>query len=264
FIPSFKGGDKGAVTVESLLTHSSGLDWHQPLYKELRGKEAFVKRIASMDLVYEPGTKSLYSDLGEILLGEILERVAGEPLDRFRRRAVVGPLGLEGPLYRPGPELLPRIAPTEQDPWRGRLLRGEVHDENAYAMGGIAPHAGLFGTAPDLARFAQMMLNGGVSAQRRIVSREVVERFTRRAGIPGSSRALGWDTPSEGSSAGTPFSPRSFGHTGFTGTSLWIAPERRLFLILLTNRVHPSRENNAHLRIRPAVADALIRGLLHP
>src|SRR5262249_59515236 len=123
---------------------------------------------ASRDLVSERGTKWLYSDLGEIFLGEILERVAGEPLDRFARRHVLDPLGMKDTLDRPGPELLPRIAPTEQDPWRGRLLRGEVHDENAYAMGGIAPHAGLFGTAPDLARFAQMMLNGGVSAQRRI------------------------------------------------------------------------------------------------
>src|SRR5262249_24507636 len=157
---------------------------------ELQGKEAFVQRIASLELVYEPGTKSLYSDLGEILLGEVLERVAGEPLEPFARRRVLEPLGMTDTLYRPGPELLPRIAPTEQDPWRGRLLRGEVHDENAFAMGGVAPHAGLFGTAPDLARFAQMMLNGGVYAQQRIVSREVVERFTRRAGIPGSSRAL--------------------------------------------------------------------------
>ncbi len=167
-------------------------------------------------------------------------------------------------LFRPGPDLLPRIAPTEKDPWRGRLLRGEVHDENAFALGGVAPHAGLFGTAPDLARFAQMLLNGGVYDHRRLVSRETVELFTRRAGVPESSRALGWDTPSAGSSAGTLFSSRSFGHTGFTGTSLWIDPDRRLFLVLLTNRVHPTRENDAIRKARPAVADAVVRALVVP
>jgi CubicO group peptidase (beta-lactamase class C family) len=139
-----------------------------------------------------------------------------------------------------------------------------VHDENAYALGGVAPHAGLFGTAPDLARFAQMMLNGGVFEHRRIVSRAVVERFTACAGVPGSSRALGWDTPSEGSSAGALMSRRSFGHTGFTGTSLWIDPDRRLFVILLSNRVHPTRENNAIRRVRIEVADRVVAALERP
>jgi CubicO group peptidase (beta-lactamase class C family) len=167
--------------------------------------------------------------------------------------------------FNPGPELLPRIAPTEQDAWRGRLLRGEVHDENAFALGGVAPHAGLFGTAPDLARFAQMLLWGGVYDHHRLVSRDVIERFTRRADVPGSSWALGWDTPSgESSSAGSLLSRRSFGHTGFTGTSLWIDPERRLFVILLTNRVHPNRENNAIREVRAAVADAVARALTAP
>jgi CubicO group peptidase (beta-lactamase class C family) len=167
--------------------------------------------------------------------------------------------------FMPVASLLERIAPTEIDPWRGRLLRGEVHDENAFALGGIAPHAGLFGTALDLARFAQMLLNGGVYAQHRIVSRETLERFTRRAGIPDSSRALGWDTPSSGSSSGTLFSPRSFGHTGFTGTSLWIDPDRQLFVILLTNRVHPTRDNNTLPKtVRAAVADAVVRALAQP
>ena len=148
--------------------------------------------------------------------------------------------------YLPGPELLPRIAPTENDPWRGHVLRGEVHDENAAALGGIAPHAGLFGTAPDLARFAQMLLNGGVFEQQRIVSRETVERFTQAPGRARTPAARSAGTrPSENSSAGSLFGPRSFGHTGFTGTSMWMDPERNLFVILLTNRVHPTRENNA-------------------
>ncbi len=261
FLPEFRGGAKDKVTVWHLLTHSSGIDWWAPLYKELKGKDAYVRRILAMDLVYEPGTKSVYSDLGVILLGEILERVAGQDLESFARARVLGPLGMKDTTYRPGPELRPRIAPTENDPWRGHVLRGEVHDENAAALGGVAPHAGLFSTASDLARFAQMLLDGGVFEHQRIVSRETVERFTKRAGVPDSSRALGWDTPSENSSAGSLFGPRSFGHTGFTGTSMWMDPDRNLFVILLTNRVHPTRENNAIREVRRAVADAVVRGL---
>jgi CubicO group peptidase (beta-lactamase class C family) len=264
FLPAFRGGAKDRVTIAHLLTHSSGLDWWAPLHLELKGKEAYLDRIQAMELVYEPGTKSLYSDLGVFLLGEVLERVAGESLQDFARRRLLEPLGMRDTAYRPAPELLPRIAPTEQDAWRGRLLRGEVHDENAYALNGVAPHAGLFGTAPDLARFAQMLLNGGVYDHHRIVSREVVERFTRPAGIPGSSRALGWDTPSEGSSSGSRFSAHSFGHTGFTGTSMWMDPDRRLFVILLSNRVHPTRQNDAIREVRRAVADAVVGALAAP
>jgi CubicO group peptidase (beta-lactamase class C family) len=261
FLPGFQGPGKEKVTVSHLLTHSSGLDWWAPLFKEIKGKPAYLQKVQSMPLVYEPGTKSLYSDLGLILLGEILERVAGQDLETFAKERIFGPLGMKDTVYRPGPERLARTAPTENDPWRGRVLRGEVHDENAYALGGVAPHAGLFGTARDLARFAQMLVNGGVLEQQRIVSRETLERFTRRAGIPGSSRALGWDTPSDNSSAGSLLSPRSFGHTGFTGTSLWVDPERRLFVILLSNRVHPTRANDAIRQVRRSVADAVVQGL---
>ena len=266
YLPRFAGPGKHRVTVRHLLTHSSGIDWWAPLYEELEGKAAYVEQIRQMELVYEPGSKTLYSDLGLILLGEILERVAGQPLDLFVRDRVFQPLGMSDTLFRPSATLLPRIAPTEEDPWRGRLLRGQVHDENAFALGGVAPHAGLFSTAGDLARFAQMILNGGVFEHRRIVSRATVEEFTRLAGVPDSSRALGWDTRSaEGySSAGSLFSAGSFGHTGFTGTSLWIDPERQLFVILLTNRVHPTRENTLIREARPAVADAVVRALAEP
>ncbi|HEV7502899.1 MAG TPA: serine hydrolase, partial [Vicinamibacteria bacterium] len=264
FLPEFHGGAKDKVTVWHLLTHSSGIDWWAPLYKELQGKDAYLKRIEAMDLVYEPGTKSVYSDLGVILLGEILERVAGQDLDSFAHERLLGPLGMKDTTYRPGPELRPRIAPTENDPWRGHVLRGEVHDENAAALGGVAPHAGLFGTATDLARFAQMLLDGGVLEHQRIVSRETLDRFTRPAGVPGSSRALGWDTVSENSSAGSLFGSRSFGHTGFTGTSMWMDPDRHLFVVLLTNRVHPTRDNNAIREVRRAVADAVVKGLIQP
>lgn len=261
-LPGFVGENKEKVTIRHLLTHSSGLPAWAPLYETLEGKETYVDSIQAMSLAYEPGTQAVYSDLGVILLGAILEKTAGEPLDTFIRRRVFEPLGMENTLFLPPPEWCGKIAPTEFDSTRGRFIHGEVHDENARALGGVAPHAGLFSTAGDLARFAQMVLNRGILDGTRIISEETVERFTRRAGVPNSTRAIGWDTKSaEGSSAGDLFSPTSFGHTGFTGTSLWIDPERRLFVILLTNRVLPTRDNQLIREARPAVADAVVRGL---
>ena len=264
FISGFRGGAKETVTVESLLTHSSGLAAWAPLYKEVHGKEEFLGRVVSMDLAYVPGTKSVYSDLGFFLLGEVLERVAGEPIDAFVTRRVFEPLGMRSTMFCPSRDLVSCIPPTERDAWRGRLVRGEVHDENAFAVGGVAAHAGLFSTAGDLARFAQMLLNGGVYDSHRIVSRATLERFTKRAGVPDSARAYGWDTPYPASSAGDMLSPRAFGHTGFTGTSIWIDPERNLFVILLTNRVHPTRENDTIRQVRRHVADAVVGGLVQP
>jgi len=276
-VPAFCGGAKDGVRVRDLLTHSGGLLWWAPLYERLRGKRAYLERITSMALDYPPRTRSVYSDLGLILLGEALETAAGAPLDELARLRVLEPLSLESTMFRPPPELRARIAPTERDPWRGRVLRGEVHDENAFALGGVAPHAGLFGTAGDLARFAQMLLGGGALEGRRIVSRATVEQFTGRAGVPGSSRALGWDTPTDAagqrssqpgepgySSAGSLLSARSFGHTGFTGTSMWMDPDRELFVILLTNRVHPTRDNNRIQAVRARLADAVVRALAEP
>ena len=265
YLPLFVGPGKDRVTVRQLLTHSSGLVAYGDLYNEISGKKAYLERIQGMELDYEPGTKSVYSDYGMILLGEILERVAGQPMEVFLEARVYGPLGMTDTGFLPGDDLLERIAPTEDDPWRGYRVRGEVHDENAHALGGIAPHAGLFSTATDLARFLQMILNGGVFEHQRIVSRQIVEEWTRRAGVPGSDRATGWDTKSaEKSSAGHYFSPNSFGHLGYTGTSMWVDPERDLFLVLLTNRVHPTRENNLIRQARPAVADAVVKALNRP
>jgi CubicO group peptidase (beta-lactamase class C family) len=261
FIPGFRGGSKDKVTVEQLLTHSSGIDWWAPLYKEISGQDAYVKRIAAMDLKNEPGQKAVYSDLGLILLGEILERVAGESLETFGRTRIFEPLGMKDTLFRPGKPLLPRIAPTEVVAERGGLVHGLVHDENAMALGGVSAHAGLFGTAPDLARFAQMMLNGGVYEHQRIVSRATVERFTGEIRVPGSSRAYGWEKPTGDNSAGARLSPAAFGHTGFTGTSIWIDPGQKLFVILLTNRVHPTRENNQIRQVRKDVHDAVVWAL---
>jgi CubicO group peptidase (beta-lactamase class C family) len=269
-LPRFRGGAKEAVSVRHLLSHSSGLPWWAPLYKEASGRREMLERLLALPLAYEPGTRSDYSDLGMVLLGVLLEEAGGAPLEILVRSRVTEPLGLVDTGYLPGPALVPRIAPTELDPWRGRLLVGEVHDENAFAFGGVAGHAGLFGTAGDLARFARMVLDGGLHEGRRLVSRATIELFTRRAGVPRSTRALGWDTAAdEGggrsstpgdpcySSAGSLLSPRSFGQTGFTGTSLWIDPDRGLYLVLLTNRVHPSRANDAIRAVRARLADVV-------
>jgi CubicO group peptidase (beta-lactamase class C family) len=260
-LPAFRGPGKEAVRVEQLLSHSSGLPDTAPLYREISGVAAYVERVATLPLVYPPGTRSIYSDLGFILLGEVLERASGQPLDAIARGRVLDPLQMGDTLFRPGPDRLPRIAPTERDAWRGRLLRGEVHDPNAFAMGGVSAHAGLFGTAPDLCRFAQMMLAGGAWAGRRLVSAAQVARFTRRAGVPGASRGLGWDTPTGRSSAGRLLSPRSFGHVGFTGTSLWIDPDRSLFFLLLTNRVHPTAERRID-DVRRKLADLVVKAVV--
>jgi CubicO group peptidase (beta-lactamase class C family) len=264
FIPAFRGGAKDKVTVEHLLTHSSGIDWWAPLYKEIRGQPVYVRRIVGMGLAYEPGAKALYSDLGLILLGEILERVAGEPLDAFARKRIFEPLGMKETRFRPGRELLPRLAPTEVVAERGGLVHGVVHDENAMGLGGVAPHAGLFGTAGDLARFAQMLLNGGVFEHQRIVSRVTLERFTSAVRVPGSSRAYGWEKPTPENSAGVRLSPSAFGHTGFTGTSMWIDPEQKLFVVLLTNRVHPTRENIQIREVRRVVNNSVVEALARP
>jgi|CXWL01.1.fsa_nt_gi beta-glucosidase-like glycosyl hydrolase/uncharacterized protein YbbC (DUF1343 family) len=264
YLPAFTGPGKDAVTVRHLLTHSAGIDWWAPLYEDTRGKAEYLRKIQAMPLVSPPGSVMKYSDLGVILLGEILERVSGRNLDDLATERVFAPLGTIDTGFRPTAERKGRIAPTEVV--EGRAVHGEVHDENARALGGLAAHAGLFGTAPDLARFAQMLLWRGVHDHRRIVNRATVDLFTRRAGLPiDSDRGLGWDTKSPtGSSAGALFSARSFGHTGFTGTSIWIDPERELFVILLTNRVHPTRENNLIREVRPALADAVVRGLAEP
>jgi beta-N-acetylhexosaminidase len=260
FYREFEGGSKGNITIRHLLAHSSGLPGHLPFYKDTQGETQIVQKILETPLDYEPGTKNIYSDLGIILLGDIIEKLTGKPLDTLAKEKIFDPLQMNHTLYNPPPELKGQIAPTEMDPWRGRLVEGEVHDENAYAMGGVAGHAGLFSNTGDLSVFCQTLLNGGVYDHHRIVRRSTLEAFVTRQNLPvGSSRALGWDTPSEGSSAGILLSQHSFGHTGFTGTSLWIDPTRQLFIVLLTNRVYPSRENNGIGEVRRQVADLVVK-----
>ena len=253
---------RARVTVRTLLLHDSGLPAHRDFYKQATGRDAVLARVLAEPLLREPGTQIEYSDLGFILLGEIIERLTGEPLDVFAAREIFRPLGMNRSMFNPPRRLRPEIAPTEMDAaYRKRLVWGEVHDENAWAMGGIAGHAGLFSTARDVAIFAQMILNGGIYAHRRLLSRAVIEQFTSKVVIAKSAGATGWDVPTESSSSGRYFSSKSFGHIGFTGTTLWIDPERNLFVILLTNRVNPTRANQQIRQVRPAVHDAVIESL---
>jgi hypothetical protein len=186
-----------------------------------------------------PGARYVYSDLNFILLGTIVARVTGEPLDAYGARHVFAPLGMRDTRYAPDPRDRARTAPTEFDPWRQRHLRGEVHDENAYALGRVAGHAGLFSTGADLARLARAYLTAGSLDGRPVFDAATVAEFTRVQDTTLSRRALGWETPTGGNSAGHYLSRRAFGHTGFTGTSLWIDPERGVYVILLSNRVNP-------------------------
>ncbi len=278
YVPAFAaGGD--SVTVRQLLTHSSGLPAWRPFFQRARSRSEMFALVNAEPLEAPPGTRMAYSDLGAMLLTEVVERLTGTRLDRFLDARLFRPLGMRDTRYLPPRSWLPRIAPTEVDTtWRHRLVRGEVHDENAASMGGVSGHAGLFSTAPDLARFAQLLLNGGTttvgraddrtvgrsdpsppvrgrSDGRRLISSATIALFTR-ADRPGfSSRALGWDTPSENSSAGDRLSAHAFGHTGFTGTSIWVDPDQDLFVILLTNRVYPTRNNDLIREVRRRVAD---------
>lgn len=252
FIPEFSGGAKDDVTIHDLLEHRSGLPAGRELWRiAFTPAEARQAAIQS-PLECLPRKCLIYSDLGADMLGFVVEAASGQRLDVFLAQHVFDPLGMAETGFRPHWTLRDRIAPTELTPPRGYPLRGEVHDENAFAMGGIAGHAGLFSTASDLAVFAQMMLNGGQINGKRIISDATVALFTARTAAPGT-RALGWDTCGNDGSCGKYLSQRAYGHTGYTGTSMWIDPDRDLFVILLTNRVHASRVR------RPAKVIADIR-----
>jgi CubicO group peptidase (beta-lactamase class C family) len=250
------------VTVRHLMTHTSGLPAFKEYWRDSTGKADTLARIFAEPLESEPGTKMVYSDLGIILIAEIIERLTGRTLDDLAKSYVFGPLGMKDTMYRPPKKLWPGIAPTEIDNnLRHRLVQGEVHDENAFAIGGVSGHAGVFSTAADLAAFCQMMLNGGTYAHERILRRATVVQFTAPQSLAGGTRTLGWVVPTEGSSSGHYFSPHSFGHTGFTGTSIWIDPDRQVFVVLLTNRVHPTRANQKIAQVRPALYDAVMQAL---
>jgi CubicO group peptidase (beta-lactamase class C family) len=259
-IDAWRGADRDHVTIRDLLSHASGLPAHRHYYQTVTADRAAVLHaICAEPLEYAPRSRSVYSDLGFMLLGFILDRGPGLS-SRFNalKQHIVPAEDLQ---FLPPAVWLPRTAPTEVDWWRSRLLRGEVHDENTFALGGAAGQAGLFGTASavgGIARHLLQVLDGRVGSFRR----ETVELFTaRRPDVPGS-RGLGWDTMLPTSSCGSRMSACAFGHTGFTGTSLWIDPERRVYVVLLTNRVHPTRSNVAIQSVRRALHDAVMNELL--
>ncbi len=247
------------VTVRMLLAHSSGLPAYEKLFLHSKTREALLRAAFATPLTVVPGSRAEYSDIGFIILGVALERLADESLDAFCQREVFGPLGMAHTTFNPARSLKDSIPPTADDrSFRHRIIQGEVQDENASILGGIAGHAGLFSTAEDLAVFAHAMLNGG----RPILRSSTVELFSRRQSVPeGTSRALGWDTPSAPSQSGKYFSSSSFGHLGYTGTSLWIDPDRQLSITLLTNRTWPDSENQAIKQVRPAFHDAVMEAL---
>jgi CubicO group peptidase (beta-lactamase class C family) len=275
WLPEWRGHDRDWVTIADALAHCTGLPGWVPLYLDHEGRQEFQPVICALPLEYAPRTQSLYSDLGFMLLGFVVEDAGGEPLDvqfdalAARLSASVGTspdenrTGTGAPAFRltfrPPRGWRRMTAPTEVDRWRGRLLVGEVHDENAWALGGVAGHAGLFGNVASVGRFGRAMLRTlmGRGEEALQITAGTVRRFITRAGIPGSSRALGWDTMMPTSSCGRNMSPSAFGHTGFTGTSLWIDPEAGLYVVLLTNRVHPTRDNEAIQQARPALHDAV-------
>lgn len=260
-VGEFAGEDprRDEVTLRMLLAHSSGLPAYEKLFLRAGTRDELLAATFSVDLAHDPGSHAEYSDIGFIILGVALERLADEPMVRFCQREIFGPLGLTQTTFNPAPEIRPAIPPTADDlTFRHRIIQGEVQDENAFVLGGIAGHAGLFASAEDVATFAYAMLPGSVS----VVRPDTLRLFTtREVSPPGTSRALGWDTPSPPSQSGKYFSPLSYGHLGYTGTSLWIDPERSLSITLLTNRTWPDCGNQAIKKIRPQVHDAVMGAL---
>ena len=260
-VPEFAHNDiqRREITLRMLLAHSSGLPAYEKLFQRVKSAGELLQAAFSAELMTVPGTRAEYSDIGFIILGVALERLTDESLDAFCRREIFGPLGMGQTTFNPALSLKNSIPPTADDrTFRHRIIQGEVQDENASVLGGVAGHAGLFSTAGDLALFAHAMLSGGHS----ILRAPTIEVFSRREETPaGTSRALGWDTPSSPSQSGKYFSAHSFGHLGYTGTSLWIDAERQLSITLLTNRTWPDCQNQTIKQVRPAFHDAVVQAL---
>ncbi len=267
YIPAFGHNGKENVTIRNLLVHDSGLRPDIKSYKAYENsphpEQDILNEIYSDTLIYPIGTKMVYSDLNMITMAKIIEKITGKTLDKFADEEVFKPLGMNHTMYNPPASIKDSIAPTETDNYfRNRQLQGEVHDETSFLMGGVAGHAGLFSNVNDLAKFLKMLLNKGSLNGKQLIKPETVNLFIKQQSDL-SSRALGWDTKStEGySSAGKYFSPLSYGHTGFTGTSVWTDPTRKLIVIFLTNRVYPTRKNTKILQVRPLVHNAVIEAL---
>lgn len=275
YLPEFSGKGKDEIKILNLLLHNSGLAAWKPFYKTCSTKEDVIREIFESDFEYEPETKTLYSDLNAVLLGLIVEKVSGLPLDKFSEESIFRQLGMENTFFNPGENLKSRILPTENDNyWRMKQIHGEVHDETASLMGGVSGNAGLFSNAADLYRFMKMMLSEGKYynvfsrglKEESMFSPDIVKKFTSKypETIYFNTRALGWETKPEqtGSKSRIPcgelISENCFGHTGYTGTSIWCDKDRNLIIIFLTNRIYPSRENNGIRNIRPEVHNKAI------
>jgi CubicO group peptidase (beta-lactamase class C family) len=259
WVPAFTGTGKDRVTVRHLLAHQGGLPAYERYYRTLEGKDAILAAAAAEGLMTEPGSGVTYSDLGFMLLMAVVESCSGEAFVRFVDREVLTPFGLRGAGWAPtGAVPLPGTAPTELDDRRGGIVRGFVHDENAFAMGGVSGHAGLFATGADVLEFGVTLLGGG----RGVLPRQLVELATAPAGIgTDTTRGLGFQLLQSGTWAGTKVPPGTFGHTGFTGTSLWCCPRHDVCVVLLSNRVHPTRVNNKIQAVRTAVHDLVLASL---
>jgi serine-type D-Ala-D-Ala carboxypeptidase len=260
-LPEFASEDprRSEVTFRMLLAHSSGLPAYEKLFLQASARESLLDAVFKLSLKYSPGSQVEYSDIGFILLGVAFERIAGETIDSFCQREIFGRLGMTHTSFDPPPSYREKIPPTADDKtFRKRIIQGEVQDENASVLGGVAPHAGVFSTSSDIATFAECMLTGGSP----ILRPETIALFTTRESLPsGTSRALGWDTPSAPSQSGNHFSRASFGHLGYTGTSLWIDQARQLSVTLLTNRTWPDCSNQHIKQVRPRFHDAVVEAI---
>lgn len=259
------GSGKQRVTLRMLLAHSSGLPGYAHLFETHHTPEAMLRACLRLPLETQPGTSAEYSDIGFILLGKAIEVLSGDVLARFCAREIFTPLALETTRFCPPQDWRPHIPPTENDTqFRQRILQGEVQDENCFALGGAAGHAGVFSNALDVLRFATCILSGGKTQSGwQLFKEDTVRLFTtRQSEPPGTSRALGWDTPTQPSSSGKYFSQQAIGHLGYAGTSLWIDPEKNLGIVLLTNRTWPDRSNKSIQQVRPAFHDAVMGAVL--
>ncbi len=276
YLPDWTGPNKERVTVRHLLTHTSGLPAFKAYDEITHNADSLAKLMFATPLDTVPGVRMVYSDIGAYMLGRLVERISGQTLDAYVHEHVFEPLRMTETMYRPPASLLSRIAPTEVDPRRGGLVRGKVHDERAYYLGGVSAHAGIFSSAHDLARFARMYLNGGTLEGVRIFGQPVIAQFTAYADSTFSNRGIGWQKPDlpgmpfaspSAAWAGQYMSTAAFGHTGFTGTSIAMDPVNDVFIVLLTNRVNPTRNNNKITGVRRQLADAVmtaIRGTTNP
>ena len=262
YIPEFGKNNKENITIKNLLLHNSGLPAFIRFYERGLNNNEVLNEIYSTKLENIPGEKTIYSDLGFITLGKIIEKVTGKTLDKFCADKIFKPLAMNSTYYNVPDSLKKLCAPTEIDNyWRMKTIQGEVHDENSYILNGVAGHAGLFSTAEDISKLMAMLMNKGKINGKEFLKSSTIEMFIKRYGSE-STRALGWDTKSEkGSTAGNFFSSNSFGHLGFTGTSVWADPVRNLFVVFLTNRVYPTRENSGLTKVRPALHDAVIKDI---